>query len=130
MRLAREAFVSLATGEERDPASFALAVRGRPVAALAGIGHPARFFEHVARLGIRAQAHPFPDHHLFQPRDLKLREAEVILMTEKDAVKCRAFADSRMWFLRVDAILPGAFDAFLLERLANARRTADGPQAA
>jgi len=130
MRLAREAFVSLATGEERDPASFALAVRGRPVAAVAGIGHPARFFEHLARLGIRAQGHAFPDHHLFQPRDLKLREAEIVLMTEKDAVKCRAFADSRMWFLRVDAMLPEAFDAFLLERLANARRKADGPQAA
>jgi tetraacyldisaccharide 4'-kinase len=39
-------------------------------------------------------------------------------MTEKDAVKCAAFADSRMWFLRVEAVLPPDFDAFLLERLA------------
>jgi tetraacyldisaccharide 4'-kinase len=39
-------------------------------------------------------------------------------MTEKDAVKCAAFADSRMWFLRVDAALPPEFAAFLLERLA------------
>jgi tetraacyldisaccharide 4'-kinase len=130
MRLAREAFVSLATGEERDPASFALAVRGRPIAAVAGIGHPQRFFDHLAGLGVRAHGHAFPDHHLFQPRDLKMREAEVILMTEKDAVKCRAFADSRMWYLRVDAMLPEAFDAFLLDRLAHARRKADGPQAA
>jgi len=130
MRLGRETFVSLATGEERDPASFALAARGRPVAAIAGIGHPARFFEHLATLGVNAHGHAFPDHHPFQPRDLKLREAEVVLMTEKDAVKCRAFADSRMWFLRVDAILPEAFDAFLLDRLATARRKADGPEAA
>ena len=39
-------------------------------------------------------------------------------MTEKDAVKCAAFADARMWFLRVEAALPPEFDAFLLERLA------------
>jgi tetraacyldisaccharide 4'-kinase len=130
MRLGRETFVSLATGEERAPRDFALALRGRRAAAVAGIGHPARFFEHLARLGIDAEPHAFPDHHLFQPRELKLRGAEVVLMTEKDAVKCRAFADARMWFLRVDAILPEAFDAFLLERLASRRRSPDGPQAA
>ena len=50
--------------------------------------------------------------------------AEVVLMTEKDAVKCAAIADSRMWFLRVEAILPPEFDAFLLARVAGAR----GPQ--
>ena len=56
--------------------------------------------------------------------------AEVVVMTEKDAVKCAAFADERMWFLRVEAILPPEFDEFLLTRLAQARRSADGPQAA
>ena len=130
MRLAREAFVSLANGEERDPRTFALAARGRPVAAIAGIGHPERFFEHLARLGIAARPHAFPDHHVFQPKELRLGDAELVLMTEKDAVKCRAFADARMWFLRVDAILPETFDAFLLARLDSLRRSADGPQAA
>ena len=51
-------------------------------------------------------------------------------MTEKDAVKCAAFADARMWFLRVEAILPPDFDDFLLTRIATARRSVDGPQAA
>ncbi|HEX7465794.1 MAG TPA: tetraacyldisaccharide 4'-kinase [Usitatibacter sp.] len=51
-------------------------------------------------------------------------------MTEKDAVKCAAFADSRMWYLRVDAILPPEFDDFLLTRIAQSRRSADGHQAA
>ena len=129
MRLGRETFVSLATGEEHDPASFALLARGHAAAAIAGIGHPARFFEHLARLGIAAQGHAFADHHLFQPRELRLPAAQLILMTEKDAVKCRAFADARMWFLRVDAILPETFDAFLLARLA-ACRSAHGSQAA
>jgi tetraacyldisaccharide 4'-kinase len=130
MRLGGESFVSLATGEERLPEELALALRGRAVAAVAGIGHPDRFFDHLERLGIRARTHAFADHHAFQPSDLKLPAAEIVLMTEKDAVKCRAFADARMWFMRVEAILPSDFDEFLLTRLATARRTADGPQAA
>ena len=70
-----------------------------------------------------------PDHYLYQARDLKLPNAELIVMTEKDAVKCAAFADSRMWFLRVEAILPREFEELLLERLTPTRRS-DGPQAA
>jgi tetraacyldisaccharide 4'-kinase len=130
MRLGRERFVSLGTGEERSPAELSAALRGRRVAAVAGIGHPQRFFDHLEALGIRAAAYPFPDHHLYQPRDLRLPGVEAILMTEKDAVKCAGIADSRMWFMRVDAVLPPEFDDFLLSRLATARRSADGPQAA
>jgi tetraacyldisaccharide 4'-kinase len=130
MHLGRETFVSLANGDERSPAEFAVALRGRSVAAVAGIGNPERFFEHLARLGINTRGRAFADHHAFQPADLKLPAAEIILMTEKDAVKCRAFADVRMWFMRVEAILPSDFDDFLLTRLATARRSADGSQAA
>jgi tetraacyldisaccharide 4'-kinase len=130
MHLGRETFVSLANGEERSPDEFALALRGHAVAMVAGIGHPERFFEHLARLGIHGKRHAFADHHAFQPPELKLPGAEIVLMTEKDAVKCRAFADARMWFMRVEAILPSDFDDFLLTRLATARRSADGPQAA
>jgi tetraacyldisaccharide 4'-kinase len=85
---------------------------------VAGIGNPQRFFAHLGRLGLAADRHPFPDHHQFQPAELRLPGAELIVMTEKDAVKCAAFADARMWFLRVEAVLPPDFDAFLLERLA------------
>jgi tetraacyldisaccharide 4'-kinase len=130
MQLGRETWVSVASGETRDARTMALATRGRRAIAVAGIGHPARFFDHLARLGIEAEGRAFPDHYLFQPRDLRLREAEVILMTEKDAVKCRAFADARMWFLRVEAILPATFDELVLARLASLRRSADGPEAA
>jgi tetraacyldisaccharide 4'-kinase len=130
MRLGRETFVSLANGETRAPGELALALRGRSVAAIAGIGNPQRFFEHLARLGISARGRAFDDHHAFQPAELKLPGADIILMTEKDAVKCRAFADARMWFMRVEAILPPDFDDFLLSRLATARRSADGSQAA
>lgn len=130
MRLARERFVSLANGEERSPAEMAVALRGRSVAAIAGIGHPQRFFDQLASLGIRATGHAFPDHYGYQRRDLKLPGADAILMTEKDAVKCAGIADARMWFMRIEAVLAPGFDDFLLSRLATARRSADGPQAA
>ena len=130
MRLANERFVSLATGEVRSPAELASALRGRPVAAIAGIGHPQRFFDQLEALGIHATAHAFPDHYGYQRRDLKLPGAEAILMTEKDAVKCASIAEARMWFMRIEAVLAPGFDDFLLSRLANARRSVDGPQAA
>ena len=129
MRLANERFASLTTVQQLSPQEFALAARGHDVVAVAGIGHPDRFFEHLARLGVRASARAFPDHHLYQPQELKLPGAEVVVMTEKDAVKCAAFADARMWFLRVDAQLPAGFEPFLLERLGSLSRSGDGPQA-
>jgi tetraacyldisaccharide 4'-kinase len=128
MQLGRERFVQVAGNQELSPQEFALAAHGRAIAAVAGIGNPERFFEHLGRLGIAARRYPFPDHHAFQAADVKLPGAELIVMTEKDAVKCAAFADVRMWFMRVEAILPPDFDDFLLARIAP--RRADGPQAA
>jgi tetraacyldisaccharide 4'-kinase len=130
MRLGAERFAALASNEELSPAQFEAMARGRQVVAIAGIGHPPRFFEHLERLGVRARPRPYADHHAFQAAELKLPGAEIIVMTEKDAVKCAAFADARMWFMRVDAILPPEFEDFLLTRIAQARRSTDGPQAA
>jgi tetraacyldisaccharide 4'-kinase len=130
MHLASVRFSSLASNQELAPAEFALLARGRNVAAIAGIGNPGRFFDHLAALGLHARTRAFDDHYAYQPGDLKLAGADVIVMTEKDAVKCAAFADARMWFLRVEASLPAEFDDFLLTRIAQARRSADGPQAA
>jgi tetraacyldisaccharide 4'-kinase len=121
MHLGHERFVSLAGGEERTPQEFALMARGRSVAAVAGIGHPERFFAHLEALGIAARSHAFPDHHHFRAAELRLPGAELVVMTEKDAVKCAAFADERQWFLRVEAILPPEFEEFLAQRLAAAR---------
>jgi len=112
-----ERFVSLSDGRMLAAADFALMARGARVHALAGIAHPARFFEHLARLGVRATGHAFSDHHAFRPGELRLPEADLVVMTEKDAVKCRSFADGRMWCLRIDAMLPGDFGRFLLDRL-------------
>ena len=129
MRLGGERFASLAGNQELGPAEFALAARP-PGRGVAGIGNPQRFFDHLAALGIPARSIALADHHHYQPRDLKLPGAEVIVMTEKDAVKCAAFADARMWFLRVEAILPREFDELVLDRIERSRRRTDGPQAA
>jgi tetraacyldisaccharide 4'-kinase len=85
------------------------------VHALAGIGNPQRFFDHLRSLGIDATCHAFPDHYRFTPADLALAEATAILMTEKDAVKCKRFADDRCWALPVRATVEPALLA-LVER--------------
>jgi tetraacyldisaccharide 4'-kinase len=127
MRLGRERFAMVSGNGEATVEEFVALARGRRVAAVAGIGNPDRFFAQLARLGIEGRSFDFPDHHVYQPAELRLPEAELIVMTEKDAVKCSAFADARMWFMRVEAILPPEFDEFLLARLAP---KADGSQAA
>ena len=91
--------------------------------AVAGTGHPQRFFDLVRALGFAPACHPFPDHHVFAPADLAFPGATAILMTEKDAVKCRAFADQRCWYLPIRARIDPALVELIEERLR-------GPQAA
>lgn len=77
--------------------------RGVRVHAVAGIGDPQRFFRLLAHLGFRVVPHAFPDHHPFSPEDLRFDQELPIIMTEKDAVKCRHFAHPDMWYLPVTA---------------------------
>jgi len=85
--------------------------------AVAGIGHPERFFFQLENLGFKIHGHGFPDHHAFSAADIIFAEDEFVIMTEKDAVKCKAFADHRHWCLPVRAELDAAFDDAVLERL-------------
>jgi tetraacyldisaccharide 4'-kinase len=87
--------------------------RGTTVHALAGIGHPQRFFDTLHAQGIAAVEHVFPDHHPFVAGDLAWEGATAILMTQKDAVKCRGFADARCWYLPIRARI----DPALVERV-------------
>jgi tetraacyldisaccharide 4'-kinase len=120
MTLAGDAFHRVDGSKLTQSAS---AFTGAGVHAIAGIGNPERFFAHLASLGIRATAHPFPDHHRYVAADLALPDARVILMTEKDAVKCTTLADARCWYLPVRAHL----DPALVERVLESLR---GPEAA
>ena len=76
---------------------------GQTVHAVAGIGNPARFFSMLTRENIRLTMHPFPDHHPFRPEDFTFDDGQPVLMTEKDAVKCRAFAKPNWWVVPVEA---------------------------
>ena len=79
-----------------------------PVAAVAAIGHPQRFFNTLTDLKLAHRPYVFPDHHRFKPDDFQMREP-VVVMTEKDAVKCLAFAQESMYFLPVEAVLEDGF---------------------
>lgn len=86
-------------------------------AALAGIGNPERFFNTLQSIGFRGERHSFADHHLFSEADLRPWTNRRLLMTEKDAVKCRAFAADNWWALSVEADLPQDFLSRLLTLL-------------
>lgn len=80
-------------------------LRGLRLHALAGIGEPARFFDHLRALGLDFTAHPFADHHAYTAQDLTFAGCDALLMTEKDAVKCHGLSDTPMWVLPVEAHL-------------------------
>ena len=88
-----------AAGKARPLESF----RNERVHAVAGIGNPARFFADLRAHGIDVIEHPFADHHAFTAADLRFDDEMPRLMTEKDAVKCHAFANSRMGYVPVNA---------------------------
>jgi len=87
--------------------------QGQPVHAVAGIGHPARFFDQLRRLGLDIAPHPFPDHHRFHERDLAFGDAHETVMTQKDAVKCERLAGVTGWYLAVEARPNPAFAEFV-----------------
>ncbi|MEW9900360.1 tetraacyldisaccharide 4'-kinase [Chitinivorax sp. PXF-14] len=123
MRLQGERFTNLA-----DPALCASAshFQSMRVVAVAGIGNPQRFFDHLKRLGIEAECHAFPDHHAYAPSDLAFPDADAILLTEKDAVKCCGAKDARIWALPVSAEVEPDLAQFVADTL----RKMHGPQAA
>jgi tetraacyldisaccharide 4'-kinase len=111
-------FRNLRSGTQCDAAAF----RGRRVHAIAGTGYPKRFFEYIARLGIDASETAFPDHHPYRRDELARIDADFILMTEKDAVKCRAFDDERLWMLPIEAHVDARLSALVADRIAQRRR--------
>jgi tetraacyldisaccharide 4'-kinase len=102
-----------ALGATRPLESF----RGQRVHAVAGIGNPARFFAELRAHGTEVLEHAFPDHHPFSGAELQFGDGLPVLMTEKDAVKCAAFANPRMWYVPVAAQFPAADAHELLRRV-------------
>ena len=114
MRLYADEVRSLATPAVGEPIA---GWRGRRVHAVAGIGNPGRFFRMLEEIGLQVDALPFPDHHPFGPADIDPPGGAPVLMTEKDAVKCRAFAGARHWVVPVSAEPDAAFASRLDARL-------------
>ncbi|KIU35338.1 tetraacyldisaccharide 4'-kinase [Atlantibacter hermannii] len=115
MHLAPSLAVNLLTGEKRDASTLT------EVVAMAGIGHPPRFFATLEKLGVTpVNTHGLADHQALTEADVAAlaRPEQTLLMTEKDAVKCRAFAHANWWYLPVDAqIASPAADKLLTDIL-------------
>lgn len=80
-----------------------------PIHAVAGIGHPQPFFAMLRNQGLQITEHVFPDHHLFTPQDIDFGFESLVIMTEKDAVKCKHFADDRHWCLPISLEVDAKF---------------------
>ena len=120
MRLEGDVAHRMTDSLDRQPLQ---AWRGHKVHAVAGIGNPSRFFLHVGKLGPEVVPHPFPDHHRFIPEELEFGDQAPVLMTEKDAVKLRRYAQANWWVLPVSAKLDSAFGDWLLGKLDEWRRS-------
>jgi tetraacyldisaccharide 4'-kinase len=90
---------------------------GKQVHAIAGIGHPKRFFNTLISMGIKVIPHTFPDHYFYRACDLAFDDDLPILMTEKDRVKCMHAISDKMYYLTVSAELPDSFISQVLEKL-------------
>ncbi len=122
-KLQQDGFAMQLVGERfhnlQHPAETAVAAdfSGKAIYAVAGIGNPARFFKQLTKSGLVFKSLAFPDHQAFRPADLQIAGAEVILMTEKDAVKCAAFAEAGWWYLPVSAVVDEALFACVKNKL-------------
>ena len=110
--------VNLVTGERKPLQSF----RGERLSAIAGIGRPERFFDELRRQGLTIEARPFPDHHAYCPDDLAFAD-HTLLMTEKDAVKCRRFGRAQDWVVSSRVQIDARFGEQLLGLLNKAGST-------
>lgn len=114
MNLIPEHFYQLIRAENKKNPDF---FYGKKLHAVAAIGNPDQFFSSLRHLGLSITEHPFPDHYFFKPRDFNYGKDAIILMTEKDAVKCAGLVDARLWCLKAKTTLDASFFNALLNRM-------------
>jgi len=105
--------INLATKESRTIESFS----GETVHAVAGIGHPKRFFSQLKKAGLTVIEHAFPDHYSYEESDISYDDNYSVVMTEKDAVKCAGFSFKNCWTIPVEAKLSDALAKDMLEEV-------------
>lgn len=97
---------------------------GKKVHAVAGIGHPQRFFTMLREKGIEVIEHPFSDHHDYDYQDFNFKDNLPILMTQKDAVKCARLQIENAYVVSLTVSLETAFLNNILRRLDNGQKAA------
>ncbi len=122
MRMEGHQFRSLRRPDRRVGPEF---FRGKRVHAVAGTASPGRFFRYLQGMGLYFTPHAFPDHHPFAASDTAFAESDAVVMTEKDGVKCRRFADESHWELVVDAVPDPALGELVMRKLESPLGTAD-----
>ncbi|MFK8066667.1 MAG: tetraacyldisaccharide 4'-kinase [Gammaproteobacteria bacterium] len=113
MRFIPTAIQQITTGKIKQIEDF----RSKKIHAVAGIGNPQRFFDTLRSHDLNIIEHVFPDHHLYTETDLDFQDEEIVIMTEKDAVKCYKLMEDRHWYLSIEASLPEIFERRLLNYL-------------
>ncbi len=98
------------------------AFKGKQIHAIAGIGYPDKFFNLLKGAGIEVIAHPFPDHHTYRVDDLNFGDDKMVVMTEKDAVKCLSFSKPEHWVLTIEMALEEKAEERLSALLTNINR--------
>ena len=114
MALSGKTLINLMTNEEKDLSDFS----GQEVQAMTGIGNPQRFYTTLKLRGLNVIENSFPDHYAFVRNDLSFSADSIVIMTEKDAVKCKPLiGDSNLyWYLPVTATLSNEFDLALIDK--------------
>ena len=115
MQLVGEQFYNLADSEKYAQAAD---FKQKIIKAMAGIGKPEHFFEHLRQLGMTFVSVSFDDHFAFSAQDLAKIDCDILIMTEKDAVKCKPFAQPHHWVLPVTANIDAALLPLVLKKLA------------
>lgn len=122
MTVSNQFAVNMQTKETQPLAVFA----GKKVHAVAGVGHPTRFFNSLQEAGLETLTHEFPDHYRFTEADVTFGDDLPVLMTEKDAVKCIRFDNRHLWCVPASVELGNAFGQrvlMLLEKSINNEQT-------
>lgn len=114
MQLKSSDFYNLLNPKQKSDAS---AFTDKRITAIAGIGNPVRFFKLLQHLGLSFQERVYLDHHAFAEQDFRELNADIVLMTEKDAVKCTAFARPNFWVLPVNAVIENGLMTVILNKL-------------
>ena len=119
MALIGQTLINLSTLEAKPLSDL----HGETIQALTGIGNPQRFYTSLEDAGVKVIENSFPDHYAFLKSDLNFDEASTVIMTEKDAVKCKPLLDNdsnkakQYWCLPVTAKIPNEFNIALLTKL-------------